>query len=281
LAKGNPEASDYEIGNVIMKSFMINNIYDIFLGFYEHEKRFDKLDIEQSNSLDYQVLFSQGKFQQAFRKYSDRFYSNYYPNAAFLYEKNFQPFTNEMADSVIYSLSRNARFSIDWKWDRTRSSLYYLIAEDEIGFHDALSFVEKVRSEVQKKLSSRFEGNNSNAKVYLDSLFLNLMYMHNYTSAVGRYGTLKFLEGEIAIEEGDYETARRIFENLEQCQFLNDFMYAPIKFRLGYIYDKVGEEQKSYDYYKYFVTIYEDCDPFYQGNVKYATDRIAEYEKGN
>ena len=55
-------------------------------------------------------------------------------------------------------------------------------------------------------------------------------------------------------------------------------MYAPIKYKLAFIYDHIGNDIKAYEYYKYFYSIYKDCDDFYQDNVAYAKGRIEYYE---
>jgi len=55
----------------------------------------------------------------------------------------------------------------------------------------------------------------------------------------------------------------------------------PIKYRVATCKDKLGEYDEALKNYKYFYTIYKDCDHFYQDNVEHARQRITELEKSS
>ena len=78
------------------------------------------------------------------------------------------------------------------------------------------------------------------------------------------------MEGNILLEEGKYDDALQIFQNMDDASYYHTspYFYAPIKFSIAYILEIKGEKQKAYDLFKYFLSIYEDCDPFYQKNVQ-------------
>jgi hypothetical protein len=47
-------------------------------------------------------------------------------------------------------------------------------------------------------------------------------------------------------------------------------LYAPVHFRLAPNYDKLGNREQALFHYKYFYSIYKNCDEFWQHNVEHA-----------
>ncbi len=241
------------------------------------------------------ILLLQGKFKLLNQNHTNYSTTHSFGWSFILSEPNFNPISDEWIDSLLVYLDNYERFDPGNWFHVAAKSIYYLLDGDLEKYTNSIDTMAK---ELNGNATSRNNSylyynyyrlksclaryNHENEKFInlQDSLFSNVLHLYNFASLVHYYYSIKFSLGEVKIEQNRIEEALTIYQNLDyMVGWVPFYIYAPIKFRLAYCYDKLGDNEKAYPLFKYFVTIYGDCDDFYQHNVEYARNKIREYEE--
>jgi TolB-like protein len=280
------------IGYVFIQPFVVYDKLDFLvecLNSYSEEQLLYSYSFEYNRG---EILKMQGKYIEYYNEYPDRLTKGYFSPAYIMVEPNTLPLTKTMADSVLRFLDTYDKFYPTQNFHFTARSIYRVMVDDLNTVAEDLVELRRRKNDVdEKKMASynyyrlgavlaRKKQEYSLAQSYLDTLYNNLFHWPNYDAYTYVFcGGLKYMEAEMLFEEGKIAEAKKIFEILDRVFFWNIMEYhGPIKFRLGRIYEEEGEIDKAYEFFKYFVSFYGDCDEFYQPNVKYAKKKIAEYK---
>ena len=289
--------SQYQTRRNVVYDMLTSNDADIFIHTYRDQKDTMQQAIQVANNNRISTLELQGQMDQAFSERPDYYLNYYFTYAAFLLEKTFQPFRQNIIDSILASLPTSKKFTEESAWHVATRGTYYAQGGYEGKTQETLrkldsfyttSETDIARSQINflrhrlKLIQARIAGNNRAVEAQLDSLYNNSIHYESYINLGVFFGGIKHLEAEYLLEKGEYDEAKRIFELLpENLIYRVPFLHAVYAFKMAFINEQLGNTEDAYSDYKYFLSIYEHCDDYYKDNVNHARLFVNLYESEN